>query len=131
MSVQAIAAVAQICAAVHSSRDLAEAYRVRASLNWLVIERYVELADAYEPFANDVAVVEEFASSYTNTEPLAVSDALDTRSLWMREESVRLAVEADDLLRAADEVPHRYHGLRSLNVRAMRRECVDLLLPSR
>lgn len=129
MTAYAFAAIAQICAAVHSPRDLSEAYRVRASLNWLVIERYVELADAYEPFANDVAVVEEFAVGYADLDAYAVSDMLDARALWMREESVRLAVEAGDVLAAADEVPRRYRGFRAFNVRAMRRECVDVLLP--
>lgn len=130
MSPYALLAVTQLCAAVRSPRDLADAYRVQAALNWLVIDAYVELTGAYDPFANEVAVIEEFAGSYATVEPYLVSDALDARSLWMAEESVRLAVESDDLLRAADEVPRRYRGLRALNVRALRRECLDVLLPS-
>lgn len=131
MSGYALLAAAQICAAVRTPRDLSDAYRLRASHNWLVIEQYAELADAYDTFANEVAVVEEFAMSYADLGAYSVSDTLDARSLWMREESVRLAAEADDLLRAADEVPRRYRGLRRLNARAMRRECADFLLPSR
>lgn len=129
MSPYVLIAVTQLCGAVRSPRDLADAYRVQAALNWLVIEKYVELTETYDPFANEVAVVEEFASSYVDIEPYLVSEKLDARSLWMAEESVRLAIEADDLLMAAADVPRRYRGLRALNVRAMRRECVDTLLP--
>lgn len=130
MTPYSLLAAAQLCATVRTSTDLADVYRVRAAHNRLAIDAYAEIADVYEPFAEEVAVLEGLATSFATIESALVSESLDARLLWMAEESIRLDAEADGLLRAADEVPRRYRGLRALRVRAMRRECVDVLLPS-
>lgn len=123
-------AAARLCAAVRSPEDLADAYRFQAAADMFVRDEYVALADLYEPFANRVAVIEEFAAGQANVEALAVSADLDERSFWFRAEAERLEVESGQLFSRADAVAPRYRWLGRLRVRAMRAECLAVLLPS-
>ncbi|MBI4438129.1 hypothetical protein HY631_04225 [Candidatus Uhrbacteria bacterium] len=129
MSLYTILATAQMCMDVHSVRDLAQTYQHQAALDLHLVGHYVELADLYDPFSNGVAVLREFAMSQMAMGPDIMSETLDARSLWLREESVRLTIEAHDLLDRAEDAPSRWAGLRRLNVPAMRLECLDVLIP--
>lgn len=125
-----ILAATRLCAALRVPDDLEDAYLHQASLVLLASAEYRRLADTYAPFANDVAVLEEFAARHGSMEAFGTSAALDDRAAWLREESERLDAAGDLLLHRADGVSSHYRGLAKLRVRAMRRECLSVLTPS-
>ncbi len=118
---------AHLCAAVHSPENLADAYRLRAAIDLSVRDEYAEILRAYEPFADRVAVLEEFSMTQSGDEAFFISDDLDARILAMAEEAARLDREAYRLQNAADVAPSGFRGLRRLRVRAMRAECLAVL----
>lgn len=122
-----MSAVVLLCSALQSPYDLTRAYMLEAALRQRDAEEYRQLADTYEPFANDIAVLEEFAARQGGIEAYGVSASLDERAAWLRDESERLDVEADYLLHRADGVRAHYRGFAKLRVRAMRRECLSVL----
>ncbi|MEI6511639.1 MAG: hypothetical protein WCO25_06440 [Candidatus Uhrbacteria bacterium] len=118
---------AHLCAAVHSPENLADAYRLRAAIDLSVRDEYEEILRVYGPFADSVAVLEEFSMTQSGGEAFLVSDELDARVLAIAGEISRLDRDVLRLRNAADVAPSSFRGLRRLRVRAMRAECLAVL----
>ena len=121
---------AHLCATVHLPESLADAYLLRAAIDLSVRDEYAEILRVYEPFADRVAVLEEFSMTQSGGEAFLVSDDLDARVLAMAGEISRLDRDALRLRNAADVAPSSFRGLRRLRVRAMRVECLAVLSDS-
>lgn len=119
-----------LCASVRSPSDLETVYRLQSEQLAEVAVQYGQLAGEFERLANQAAIVEEFASNHMTTGTYLAVSFLDIKTGLLREESIRLTAEADDLLERANHVAERYYGTNRFRVRAMRRECLATLPPS-
>ena len=123
-------AVAQFCAFVRSPETLVDIYLAQARVTEAFSKEYATAVSAYEPFANGIAVLEEFSMTQSGDDAFFLSDELDARADAMDSEAARLDRGASRLRRIAAEVPSRYSGLRRFRVRAMRAECLAVLSES-
>jgi len=119
-----------LCLTVRSPENLADVYRFQAAADLTIRDEYIAIAEAYEPFANKVAVLEEFSLSQSGDEAFLVSADLDARAFAISEESARLDRDANRLLNAANVAPSSFRGLRRFLVHAMRAECLAVLSDS-
>lgn len=116
-----------LCLTVRSPESLADAYRFQAAVDLTFRDEYSAIVELYEPFADGVAVLEEFSMSQSGDDAFFASADLDARALSMSDEVARLDRDASRLLNAANVVPSSYRGLRRLRVHAMRAECLAVL----
>ncbi|MEI6511346.1 MAG: hypothetical protein WCO25_04890 [Candidatus Uhrbacteria bacterium] len=119
-----------LCLTVRSPEILADAYRFQATADLTVRDEYAAIAEAYEPFADRIAVLEEFSAFQSGDEAFLVSADLDARALAMGEASARLDRDASRLLNAANVAPSSFRGLRRFLVHDMRTECLAVLSDS-
>jgi hypothetical protein len=126
-----ILSLAALCNDVRRPDDLERLYREQAMVLTLRRDELTRLADIYDPFANRVAVLEEFYVGILEPEAMLASQELADRSLEMRDQAGVVAGEAEDLVRLADTLHDRYPRPRLYLKRALRAECLAVLAPSK